>query len=282
MPEGKGWKIRTWSAGELQICGLHFLGFCQFNRVTEPLLIHTHENCYEFICLLKGQDTYFVENKSYPMRGGDVFVSFPGQAHSSGESHQGIGEYVWLQINPFVQEDFLGLSPENTRIVKNAMLGWDSHFLTPAKEVMQQAKNLCLAFSRHQDRLYCIGQLVSLISQILSTVKSEPNADSQTQAVKQYIQENLSGDLSVSILSRHFQISESGLKHKFRRETGYTLCDYVNRNRIMHSRTLLLQGMNITQAAIQSGFNSSDYFTTVFKKYTMQTPTEFVRSIHNE
>jgi AraC-like DNA-binding protein len=34
------------------------------------------------------------------------------------------------------------------------------------------------------------------------------------------------------------------------------------------------------RAAMDTGFNSSDYFAVVFKKYTLQTPSEFIQSIH--
>lgn len=274
--------MNTWSAEELGINGFTFFGYCKYNKATEPLSVHSHGHCLEFIFLLKGEDTYTVENQSYRMRGGHIFVSFPGQKHASGEAHQGIGEYIWIQIDPVAEGNFLGLSDETSRMLRSALLNWDTHLFTGSRETILQAKRLYCAVRQNADRLYCIGQLVSLISLMLHSPGTAAETDDMIRLVTDYILAHLDRSLSIGELSRRFGMSESGFKHKFRRETGFTPRDYINRNRIIRAKEHLLRGNSVIRTAMDMGFNSGDYFSKVFRKYTMQTPTEFIRSVNHK
>jgi AraC-type DNA-binding domain-containing proteins len=269
-------KMKIWTADELKINGLNLFGYCRFSKATDPLKRHIHENCFEFICLLKGEDTYYIEGQRYHMRGDDIFISFPGQEHFSGDSHQGIGEYVWFQIDPYAKGNFLGLSDENSYMLKEMLLCWKVHLVTVSPKVIQYAKKLYCALNEKQDILYCTGQLICFLSLILCSQNTVGSIDKHIQTAMDYIMNHLDSKLTMKEIGDVCGMSESGFKHKFRQETGYTPCDYINRNRIMRASEMLIKGCSVVQAAMDTGFNSSDYFAVVFKKYTLQTPSEYV------
>ena len=270
--------LRMWQAEELNINGLQLFGYCKLDKAQEPLVPHVHEGCLEFICVLKGEDTYSIGNEKYPLHGGDIFISLPGQEHFSGEAQQGVGEYIWFQINPTAGGAFLGLSEENSQILQKRLQQWNTHRIHASGEIMHQAKKLHQAIRDKRDGLYCSSSLVCLLSLLADTQDSSPGIDDGIRAAMRYISEHLDSGLSIREISSFCGMSESGFKHKFRRETGYAPGDYINRQRILHAREMMANGCSITRAAMDTGFNSSDYFTVVFKKYTRQTPTEFIAS----
>jgi AraC-like DNA-binding protein len=53
---------------------------------------------------------------------------------------------------------------------------------------------------------------------------------------------------------------------------------FINARKVELARQLLAGGSSITAAAFELGFNSSNYFSTVFRKFTLSSPGEFARN----
>ena len=91
-----------------------------------------------------------------------------------------------------------------------------------------------------------------------------------------YIDADLTGDLSLRALSSMQGISNSYLSALFKKETGQTITDYVNKKRVQRAVQLLsttkLQIQTISQYC---GISDVNYFSKIFKKYTNKTPKEF-------
>jgi AraC-like DNA-binding protein len=55
--------------------------------------------------------------------------------------------------------------------------------------------------------------------------------------------------------------------------------DYITRRRIEESKKMLSQGeASVTDIAYALGFSSSQYFATVFKRITGQSPKQFMEN----
>lgn len=96
------------------------------------------------------------------------------------------------------------------------------------------------------------------------------------QKVINQIDLNLTSDLGLKTLSEMFNISAGYLSTLFKKETGSTLTDYVNKKRIEHAILLL----NTTQLQIQTiasycGITDINYFTRIFKKFCGMTPKKY-------
>jgi len=84
--------------------------------------------------------------------------------------------------------------------------------------------------------------------------------------------------LKVSDLAEIAAISESHFAHVFKKETGFSPLDYVNRIRIDKAKKLLNAGNNsMTEIALQVGFSSSSHFSSTFVKFAGASPTEFIK-----
>ena len=89
------------------------------------------------------------------------------------------------------------------------------------------------------------------------------------------IDSDLTADLSLRSLAEAQDVNASYLSALFRRETGETVTDYVNRKRIeLATHLLTTTTLQVQTVAQHCGFADVRYFTKVFKKQTGETPRE--------
>lgn len=95
-----------------------------------------------------------------------------------------------------------------------------------------------------------------------------------------YIDSHLQEELSVNQIADELHTHPTYLSRKFKQETGNNMTDYINHQRINYAMLLFHRGMtSITDVALSSGYSSSSYFSKVFKKYSGEFPSEYVRKL---
>ena len=124
----------------------------------------------------------------------------------------------------------------------------------------------------------------SLVCQIMGEVYEQINRPTQPtehyiiSAAKSYLEKNYQREVSMSELTKYLGYSSTWLLKLFSREVGIPPAQYLQRYRIEKAKKLLIEGrLTITDISFQCGFKSSQYFSQVFKKYTGQTPSEFIK-----
>ena len=102
------------------------------------------------------------------------------------------------------------------------------------------------------------------------------------QKVMNYVNLNVAEPLTLKSLAAMCFISPSSLSALFKQETGSTLIDYINTQRVNRAAQLLVQN-NHTIAAVaeEVGILDVNYFTKIFKKTLGVTPTRYRRE-HKE
>lgn len=98
-------------------------------------------------------------------------------------------------------------------------------------------------------------------------------------ALVKYINNNLSGDLSLETLAQQVNYSEYYICRIFKSITNYTLTNYIIEKRIAQATNYLATNISITQAAEMSGFNNYSYFYKTFKKYIGISPADYKESL---
>ncbi len=98
------------------------------------------------------------------------------------------------------------------------------------------------------------------------------------QKVINHINLNLDAPLSLKLLAEMCYISPSYLSNLFKQETGATLTDYINTQRVQRAaHRLQTTTSSISTIAECVGFLDVNYFTKIFKKAFGVTPTQFRR-----
>ena len=93
----------------------------------------------------------------------------------------------------------------------------------------------------------------------------------------EYIEENLSDDLSLKIISEYAGTSEYHFRTVFFHLTGMTLSEYIKSRRLSEANKDLLRGEKVTDVAYKYGYQSMDGFTRAFKKWSGFLPSDAVK-----
>lgn len=100
------------------------------------------------------------------------------------------------------------------------------------------------------------------------------------QKVITRVDSDLTADLSLNAIATALNVNPSYLSSQFKKETGSTLTDYVNRKKVEHAILLLNSTpLQIQTIALHCGIPDVNYFTKIFKKYIRKTPKEYRDSI---
>ena len=122
--------------------------------------------------------------------------------------------------------------------------------------------------------LTCLEQLHA---KLLSELKQYPEPENDSATINQILQyiENNYHDVNISLLtiSEKFGFSYSNFSHFFRKQTGSTFSNYLERLRIDKAKLLLRESDDVlNNIASQVGFNNIGTFTRAFKKRELIPP----------
>lgn len=95
--------------------------------------------------------------------------------------------------------------------------------------------------------------------------------------INRYINENLSeSTMNVDGLSEYVGLSRSQLHRRMKDIIGVAPSDYIRNVKLRKACEMLSRAdVDIAQVAYSLGFNAQSHFSTLFKRYTGMTPTEY-------
>lgn len=106
---------------------------------------------------------------------------------------------------------------------------------------------------------------------------TSPRISEFSQEVLGYLEEHYLDCYDLEEISKHFGYSKSRFSHLFNEIFGCRLVEYMNGLRCAHALSLLLAGRkNITEIALESGFETTRTFYRAFRKFYGAAPGDFV------
>ena len=130
-----------------------------------------------------------------------------------------------------------------------------------------------------QDAFRYLDRLSTALFSLMGDEAQHRN-DRLVHDIKQYIRNHLGSDLSLTLLSNLVNYSGSYLSRVFNQSAGVSLSAYINSARIDKAKELLREtNATIQDVSVQVGFDTSQYFSIVFRKLVGTTPREY-RSLH--
>lgn len=248
---------------------------------------HTHEH-FELLCLLEGATAYeFTDGRAVELRGGQFLVVPPNVVHRGAQD-------VRMPVNlcgivfdprrpgawrntPFTRADLTWLTAR-----------FQSHAMT-ISPLGPELRRLATSLSRHirghaespadeaagcNLRWLTCGALMEAARQFESNRSQLPER-TVAEAV-QHMEQHLASPISLETLARQAGYSRSRWFQLFKEATGMTPNDYLQRLRVAKARELLSGSQEtVTGIAFAVGFSSSQYFSTVFRKYSGMTPAAY-------
>ena len=144
------------------------------------------------------------------------------------------------------------------------------------KAILNSADRISI-FSAESDLLAKhILHRILVDSSLFSSDTSIPRVSQEILSISNYILQNLSTPLSVSLLAAKFHFSHNGLIWKFKKELNVTPANYIAMCRIKRAKQLLFDSdLSISQIAESCGYENAYYFSNAFKKHEGLSPSVF-------
>ncbi len=251
---------------------------------------HHYHDFNKIIIFILGDVIYNIEGKNYKLKPWDVLFVPANQVHKPIIAPELDYErmVIWIN-NKFLEEhgncdnDLLtcfNMAREKRHIVR---LGNNS--LNTIKSILgnleKELKNATFGSGILANALF-VQFMVYVNRMYLKPDKHvediEVEFDEQIQKVIQFINGNLSEDLSIAALSERFYINKYYLMHKFKANTGYSIHSYVNNKRLQKSADLVRAGKSPSEAAGECGFNDYSSFVRTFSKMYGMSPRKYYKS----
>lgn len=107
-------------------------------------------------------------------------------------------------------------------------------------------------------------------------IREVKQSESVVEKAKAFIHNHYHQELNREDVAASVFLSPDYLAKIFKNETGLSIKEYLNEHRILVAKERLIQGgESIGTIAVEIGFDSISYFSTVFKKITGETPNAF-------
>lgn len=97
-----------------------------------------------------------------------------------------------------------------------------------------------------------------------------------------YIEKHKDTNPSLLEIAKAINTSEAYLSFLFKKETGKNLISHISEFKVSLAKDLLSTGMLVYEVSQRLGFDNSNYFSKVFKKYTGTTPENYKLNFKNK
>jgi AraC-like DNA-binding protein len=263
--------------------GVIMLGRYQYAASQVELRPHSHRNAIEICFLERGEQSYRVHGLAHRLRGNDQFFTLPGEVHDTASLPQERGILYWLILSLESGSRLLGLSAATARELRRELRRMPRrHFrahpdcpriLAEIVELLEAGRKRSLSGPK---RLLLQSLLFRYLTLTIEAAHrgSHRAASPLMQRVLDYIDAHLGDPVQVPALAQVARLSESRFKARFKWELGVPPAEFWLRKKI-EKAILLLKDREVTAVAYELGFSSSQYFATVFKRYTLLQPSQF-------
>lgn len=252
---------------------------------------HTHD-FYEVLVYLKGDVSYTVEDKTYPLKSGDIILTNNSEIHRANILSDAPYERFVGWFHPeFVQNLSLSFPDidlstcfQSTSKMHYNLLRADSQTYHKIIDLFNQ---LLLpssdAFGNTMLQHCYVAELLILLNQAHQNTTLTPGihviSNPKINDIIYYINQHLSDDLSLDFLTQQFYISKYYLTRLFKQYTGLSLHQYVLKKRLIAARSLLMNGGKPYDVYIDIGFNSYPHFSKSFKDEFGIAPSDLNKTL---
>lgn len=263
---------------QLGIPGLRMFGHHISYNATESLNWHYHENAFEFSFPSQGTFSFSTVEKNYPFSGGEIFISHPNEVHGTNKIPITAGELYWFQLDTSSEKDFLFLNTQAAQDLITRLNQISHHVIkTDTKKMLPLLEKAFLLAPHMENKYFTASLLQMFLHLVIFYSQKEPlSISGDIQAALNFIQEQITTALTLEELACIAGLSCSQFKQKFKKQLGIAPRNYINQKKIEYAKQLLAGGASVTETAMTLNFTTSNYFSSVFKKYTRYTPTEYL------
>lgn len=271
-------------------CFSHYgLWLPQKKRRSLPL--HRNEGL-EIVLITHGFVEWEVEGKVEVAHAGDLFYTLPWQRHGGvhGLEHNAGLCYAVIRTKlPYTRKPQLmewhpdlNLSSEETLSLHGQLTSRRKHRLPATQSLKFITPELVRAIRQQKGYLYARGLALAALAELSKAIDEDTRPRRQSIEVRdrirrftRHLTERCAEDWTLEKMAEECGLRRSHFSSLIEELTGDSPITLLNRKRIELACRELTKGNTITEVAFASGFQSSQYFATVFKSFIGTTPTRW-------
>ncbi len=259
--------------------------------------LETHRNeGLEIGYLTRGKLDFVVNESVYPLTSGHLTLTRPWQPHKVGNPSITASRMHWLILDVGVRRpnetwkwpDWLIFSPQDlSRFTE--MLRYNEYPVWQGNAKVEECfENIALLTEEqepervHTRLKFYINSLLIELYELLQKKNIELDAHlaSTRRSVEMFLAalpKHLNYPWTLNEMASHCNLGRSRFAHHCKLITNMTPAEYLNHCRIEMAQRIMKNypDRTITDIAMHCGFDSSQYFATVFKRHTGKTPSSF-------
>lgn len=239
--------------------------------------------------VIEGKFEWHIHRQQYMLYPGDIALILPGQKFGSEKGFLEIGSISWVHINlhklengKMVPGKWSSLSESESQTIGKILLLSNSLVLSKLNEAGRILQNIQSELF-NQEIGYCtrVNQLIDELFITITrqlTKQSNPARGFPTtfMQLEQTLRQNLSHQWTVEEMAAVVGMGTTLFNEKVKTYSGFSPINYLINIRISEAIKLLKKkDISLTDIALDTGFYSSQHFSTTFKKLTGYTPSEF-------
>lgn len=230
---------------------------------------------FQLLYITKGKGWFVSRSSSLcQVPEGSVFFLFPGEWHSYQPDETTGWECYWVGFDGPVADNLAAnnlIFPESPVIT----IGYDEEIVSLCKRILEVSNS-----ERPGYQQFLSGMVIHLLAYFLYREKDKNWRDKEVlnkiDKARLIIREKLNSPISPEELAVSLNMSYTWFRRMFKLYTGLAPAQYISQLKIQKAKELLtFSNKPIKEIALELGYESIDYFSTVFKRQTQTTPGEF-------
>ena len=233
--------------------------------------LHMHE-AFEIFYYIRGNARMNIEDRLYALSPSDLYFICPGRFHRAIPESRAPYERRVIRFDYSFSRLF---DPGDLLIDAISRFGAVNGKIVAESSIPALFTDLDRFIDDHSEtrRIACISILSRLMIDIskLCAESQAPVYESDTServaSVIEYINKNLTDDLSLDMIASEFFVSKYYLSRIFKESTGSSIGDFIIKKRLVLARRLIVGGSTPGNACIQSGFADYSSFYKSYRKH---------------
>ena len=256
---------------------------------------HVH-TAVELLYVKSGSYTALLDGMEYEIKEGDLILFCSNAIHHVFTKNLPENEYYVIKISPAFFLQFSTQEEGAEYVMRFAINRKESKNIWRREELEDTPLFHALhsLIAEHENRKYASQvaiklKIMELLVEILrgDSQSGEKSLHNQTSALiyntMVYVRNHYAEDMDERELAKSLGMSYSYFSRSFRRVTGMTFKQYLNRTRVNQAEAFLYRGgASVSEIATRCGYNSISYFISVYKDVTGKTPYQSLRRTANQ
>lgn len=239
--------------------GLELLN-AQNNTVSFPY--HTHDT-FNIALILKHTFDTKLTDKHLHAPAGTLSITNPYEVHATPCDGKTGNSFFTFYIAPDVMKRLNNNNEVffDEKIVYDEQLFWDFYFLSQN-------------FGNSEINVEKI--LLTILEKLIQRWgKNKMFKNAEINLFSRFLEDRIGEKFSLQESAKSFGLDKYKFLRLFKHETGLTPNNYIILKRIEKSKILLSEGLELGDAAIESGFYDTAHFCRKFKEFTGVTPSQY-------